>query len=128
MRTPRHRRRPYGLILVAVVIVGLPAAAAQGGRVEVTFSDGSDEGQPVVALGPPLGLGAINPGNSAGALVDCDSRLVGVLTAGAALPGGNGGASAWGSRSRWTPPWRANELIEHGKATHSSFGLQTVPG
>jgi putative serine protease PepD len=266
MRTPRHRRRPYGLILVAVVIVGLLAAtayalgrrsdsgsstvtachassvadtvlpsvvmisangatgggtgsgevirssgyiltnnhvisaAAQGGRVEVTFSDGADQpatitgrdpqtdlavlhvsnasdrtvigigqsdtvrvGQPVVALGAPLGLGgtvtsgivsaldrtitvpgengrhallvaavqtdaAINPGNSGGALVDCDSKLVGVPTAGAALPGGNGGSIGLGFAIPVDSAMEiADELIEHGKGTHSSFGLQTAP-
>ena len=84
-------------------------------------------GQPVVAVGAPLGLSgtvtsgivsaldrtvevpgendssallvsavqtdaSINPGNSGGALVNCEGKLVGVPTAGAAVPNSGGGS------------------------------------
>jgi putative serine protease PepD len=71
---------------------------------------------------------AINPGNSGGALVNCDSELIGVPTAGAALPGGNGGSIGLGFAIPVDSALQiADDLIEHGSVTHSSFGLQTLP-
>jgi putative serine protease PepD len=120
-------------------------------------------GQPVVALGAPLGLSstvtsgivsaldrtvelptgegkqallvsaiqtdaAINPGNSGGALVDCQGRLVGVPTAGAAVPGGGGGSIGLGFAIPVDLAIAvANELIAHGRAQHSSMGLAATP-
>ena len=125
-------------------------------------------GQPVVALGAPLGLSstvtdgivsalgravhvpaennqrallvdaiqtdaAINPGNSGGALVDCSGNLVGVPTAGAAIPNPNGGASAGGNIGiGFAIPSDlavlvSNEIIETGSVSHAYFGLQAVP-
>jgi putative serine protease PepD len=120
-------------------------------------------GQPVVAIGAPLGLSgtvtsgivsaldrtvevpgeadksallvsalqtdaAINPGNSGGALVNCDGQLVGVPTAGAAVPNSAGGSIGLGfaipvdlAKSI------ADEIIATGRVTHAFFGLQTVP-
>jgi putative serine protease PepD len=174
--------------------------AANGGDVEVLFSDGTSVpatitgrdirtdlavlhvdppfdlsvitigrsssvhvGQPVVALGAPLGLSgtvtsgivsaldrmvnvpadngatailpaavqtdaSINPGNSGGALVNCDDQLVGVPTAGAALPGSSGGSIGLGFAIPVDFAMEtANELIAHGSVTHASFGLATVP-
>jgi putative serine protease PepD len=121
-------------------------------------------GQPVVALGAPLGLAstvtsgivsaldrsvnvpadngrmallvaaiqtdaAINPGNSGGALVDCAGRLVGVPTAGAAVPNPQGGTSAGNIGIGFAIPSDfaralSDELIAHGSVTHASFGLR----
>ena len=83
-------------------------------------------GQPVVAVGAPLGLSgtvtsgivsaldrtvevpgendrsavqtdaSINPGNSGGALVNCEGQLVGVPTAGATVPNSGGGSIGLG--------------------------------
>lgn len=120
-------------------------------------------GQPVVAVGAPLGLSgtvtagivsaldrtvqvpgendrsallvsalqtdaSINPGNSGGALVNCDGQLVGVPTAGAAVPDSGGGSIGLGfaipvdlAKSI------ADEIIATGRVTHAFFGLQTVP-
>jgi len=120
-------------------------------------------GQPVVAIGAPLGLSgtvtsgivsaldrtvevpadndktallvsalqtdaAINPGNSGGALVNCAGQLVGVPTAGAAVPNSGGGSIGLGfaipvdlAKSI------AEEIIATGRVTHAFFGLQTVP-
>jgi putative serine protease PepD len=180
------------------------AIAANGGKVEVTFSDGtsvpativgrdvltdlavikvaqsdnlkpitlgsSDSvqvGQPVVAIGAPLGLSntvtsgiisamdrtvevpaeddrsallvsalqtdaAINPGNSGGALVNCTGDLIGVPSAGATVPTADGGSSAGSVGLGFAIPVNiaktiSGELIANGRATHSYFGVQTVP-
>jgi putative serine protease PepD len=117
-------------------------------------------GDPVVALGSPLGLAStvtsgivsalnryvrvpspnaaaahlvgaiqtdasINPGNSGGALVDCAARLVGINTAGAAVPNSNGGSIGLGFA---IPADLANgiadELIANGRITRPNFGFQ----
>ena len=120
-------------------------------------------GQPVVALGAPLGLSstvttgvvsalgrtvrvpsevvgsallasavqtdaAINPGNSGGALVDCDASLVGVPTAGAALPEGGGGSIGIGFAIPVDSALRiADQLISTGTVRHAYAGLQVAP-
>ena len=120
-------------------------------------------GEPVVAIGAPLGLSgtvtsgivsaldrtvevpgegdktallvsalqtdaAINPGNSGGALVNCAGELVGVPTAGAAVPNSPGGSIGLGFA---IPVDLAksisDEIISTGRVTHAFFGLQTVP-
>jgi putative serine protease PepD len=180
------------------------AIAANGGKVEVLFADGTSApativgrdtltdlavlkvegkdnlkpialgssssvkvGQPVIALGAPLGLSgsvtsgivsaldrtvevpaeadknallvsavqtdaAINPGNSGGALVNCSGELVGVPSAGATVPNESGEASGGSIGLGFAIPVDAaktisDEIIATGRATHSYFGLQTVP-
>jgi putative serine protease PepD len=71
---------------------------------------------------------AINPGNSGGAMVDCSGQLVGVPTAGAAVPGSSGGSIGLGFAipvdiARTI----ADELIAHGRVSHANFGLAAVP-
>src|SRR5215467_7151330 len=119
-------------------------------------------GQPVVAVGAPLGLSgtvtsgivsaldrtvevpgendrsallvsavqtdaSINPGNSGGALVNCEGQLVGVPTAGAAVPNSGGGSIGLGFAIPVDLAKRiADEIITTGKVTHAFFGLQTV--
>src|SRR5262245_42623094 len=135
---------------------GLPGVVAHS-------ADELQVGQPVVALGSPLGLtstvtsgivsalnryvrvpaesgqtahrvgavqtdASINPGNSGGALVDCHARLVGINTAGAALPSTPGGSIGLGFAipvdfARGI----ADELIASGKVTRPGFGLQVQP-
>jgi putative serine protease PepD len=76
---------------------------------------------------------AINPGNSGGALVNCDGQLIGVPTAGAAVPSPSGEASGGGSIGLGfaipvdLASQVANEIISTGRVTHAYFGLQTVP-
>jgi putative serine protease PepD len=121
-------------------------------------------GQPVVALGSPLGLtstvttgivsalnryvrvpaengqtahlvgaiqtdASINPGNSGGALVDCDARLVGINTAGAALPNTPGGSIGLGFAIPVDfAKGIASELISDGRVTNRpGFGMQVQP-
>jgi putative serine protease PepD len=180
------------------------AIAANGGKVEVLFADGTSApativgrdtltdlavlkvegisnlkpitlgssssvqvGQPVIALGAPLGLSgsvtsgivsaldrtvevpaeddknallvsavqtdaAINPGNSGGALVNCSGELVGVPSAGATVPSESGESSGGSIGLGFAIPVDAaktisDEIIATGHATHSYFGLQTVP-
>ncbi len=180
------------------------AIAANGGKVEVLFADGTSApativgrdtltdlavlkvegisnlkpitlgssssvqvGQPVIALGAPLGLSgsvtsgivsaldrtvevpaeddknallvsavqtdaAINPGNSGGALVNCSGELVGVPSAGATVPSESGESSGGSIGLGFAIPVDAaktisDEIIATGRATHSYFGLQTVP-
>jgi putative serine protease PepD len=124
-------------------------------------------GEPVVALGSPLGLAgtvtsgivsaldrtvqvpaesdskallvaavqtdaAINPGNSGGALVNCDGQLVGIPSAGAAVPTSTGEPSGGGSIGLGfaipvdSAVTVADEIIATGRATHSYFGLETL--
>jgi putative serine protease PepD len=124
-------------------------------------------GEPVVALGAPLGLSgtvtsgivsaldrtvevpaeddksallvaavqtdaAINPGNSGGALVNCAGQLVGIPSAGATVPTSSGESSGGSIGLGFAIPVDsamtvADEIIATGRATHSYFGLQTVP-
>ena len=120
-------------------------------------------GQPVVAVGAPLGLSgtvtsgivsaldrtvevpgendrnallvsavqtdaSINPGNSGGALVNCEGQLVGVPTAGAAVPNSGGGSIGLGFAIPVDLAKRvADEIIATGRVTHAFFGLQTLP-
>jgi putative serine protease PepD len=117
-------------------------------------------GQPVVAIGSPLGLAStvttgivsaldryvrvpaenggtahlvgaiqtdasINPGNSGGALVDCAGRLVGINTAGAAVPNSPGGSIGLGFAIPVDFAKRiADELVAEGKVTRPNLGLQ----
>jgi putative serine protease PepD len=71
---------------------------------------------------------AINPGNSGGAMVNCSGQLVGIPTAGAVVPGSNGGNIGLG----FAIPIDiantvANQLIATGHVTHASFGMETAP-
>ena len=120
-------------------------------------------GQPVVAVGAPLGLSgtvtsgivsaldrtvevpgendssallvsavqtdaSINPGNSGGALVNCQGQLVGVPTAGAAVPTSGGGSIGLGFAIPVDLAERiAAEIIATGTVTHAFPGLQTAP-
>jgi len=120
-------------------------------------------GQPVVAIGAPLGLSgtvtsgivsaldrtvevpgendrsallvsavqtdaSINPGNSGGALVNCEGKLIGVPTAGAAVPNSGGGSIGLGFAIPVDLATHiADEIIATGRVTHAFFGLQTVP-
>jgi len=120
-------------------------------------------GQPVVAVGAPLGLSgtvtsgiisaldrtvevpgesdrsallvsalqtdaSINPGNSGGALVNWEDQLVGVPTAGAAVPNSGGGSIGLGFAIPVDLAKRiADEIIATGRVTHALFGLSTLP-
>ena len=70
---------------------------------------------------------AINPGNSGGPLTDCAGNQVGVNSAGAQTPGGQGGSIGLNfaipmdfARSV------AGELIRTGRATHPAIGVLAV--
>ncbi|MEV0890606.1 trypsin-like peptidase domain-containing protein [Promicromonospora sp. NPDC050262] len=131
--------------------------------IELAGSDDVAIGEPVVALGAPLGLSStvtagivsatgrsvtvptgeggttvltgaiqtdasINPGNSGGALVDCDGRLVGVNTAISTVPDSAGqpvGGSVGIGFAVPVGTVRAitDELLEHGRVEHPSFGM-----
>jgi putative serine protease PepD len=71
---------------------------------------------------------AINPGNSGGAMVNCNGQLIGVPSAGAAIPGSGGGSIGLG----FAIPVNlakavADEIIATGTVSHSFFGMATVP-
>jgi putative serine protease PepD len=71
---------------------------------------------------------AINPGNSGGSMVDCDGELVGIPTAGAAVPGSAGGNIGLGFAIPVDIAQAvANQLIETGHVSHASFGLTVSP-
>jgi putative serine protease PepD len=71
---------------------------------------------------------AVNPGNSGGAMVNCSGQLIGVPSAGAAVPGSSGGSIGL----NFAIPVNlatavADELIATGSVTHASFGMAVVP-
>jgi putative serine protease PepD len=71
---------------------------------------------------------AINPGNSGGSMVNCDGQLVGIPSAGAALPGSSGGSIGLGFAIPIDLAEAvANEIIATGHVTHASFGMSVVP-
>ena len=75
---------------------------------------------------------AINPGNSGGALVDCSGDLVGVPTAGAAIPSPSGAASGGSIGLGFAIPANlavkvADEIIATGTVTHAFIGIQAEP-
>jgi putative serine protease PepD len=71
---------------------------------------------------------AINPGNSGGAMVNCSGQLIGIPSAGAALPGSSGGSIGLGFAIPVDIAEAvANELIATGHVTHASFGLEVAP-
>ena len=88
----------------------------------------AESGQTAHRVGAVQTDASINPGNSGGALVDCHARLVGINTAGAALPSTPGGSIGLGFAipvdfARGI----ADELIASGKVTRPGFGLQVQP-
>ena len=147
----------------------LDATDGAEGRPVITVGSSSalEVGQPVVALGAPLGLSStvttgvvstldryvpvpqedgltahlvdaiqtdasINPGNSGGALVDCDGALVGVNSAIATVPNASGVSGGGSVGLGFAIPVDlamplADELIEHGRVDHLTFGLQAQP-
>jgi putative serine protease PepD len=148
-------------VLKAQLPSGIPA-------IHIGSAETLSVGQPVVALGSPLGLAgtvtsgivsaldrtvqvpaeedssallvaavqtdaAINPGNSGGALVNCEGQLVGIPSAGAAVPAASGESASGGSIGLGfaipvdSAVTVADEIISTGRATHSYFGLETVP-
>lgn len=75
---------------------------------------------------------AINPGNSGGALVDCAGDLIGVPTAGAAIPSPSGEGSGGSIGLGFAIPVNlatqvADEIISTGSVTHAFIGIQTEP-
>jgi putative serine protease PepD len=70
---------------------------------------------------------AINPGNSGGAMVNCGGQLVGIPSAGAAVPGSSGGSIGLGFAIPVDiAETVASQLIATGNVTHASFGMQAV--
>jgi putative serine protease PepD len=75
---------------------------------------------------------AINPGNSGGAMVNCSGQLIGVPSAGASAPSASGEASSGNIGLNFAIPVDiaktiSNEIIQTGRVTHGSFGMQTQP-
>jgi putative serine protease PepD len=149
---------------LAVLKADLPSGVPP---IAIGSSSSLQVGDPVIALGAPLGLSgtvtsgivsaldrtievpaeddasallvaavqtdaAINPGNSGGALVNCSDQLVGIPSAGASVPTSTGESAGGNIGLGFAIPVNsavtvADEIIATGHATHSYFGLQTVP-
>jgi putative serine protease PepD len=71
---------------------------------------------------------SINPGNSGGPLTDCAGRQIGVNSAGAQVPGGEGSGSIGLNFAIPMDFARsvADELIKTGRATHPGIGVLAV--
>jgi putative serine protease PepD len=71
---------------------------------------------------------AVNPGNSGGAMVNCSGQLIGVPSAGAAVPGSPGGSIGLNFAIPVSLATAvADELIATGTVTHASFGMTVAP-
>lgn len=75
---------------------------------------------------------AINPGNSGGAMVNCSGQLIGVPSAGAAVPSSSGESSGGNIGLGFAIPVDlaktiSSQIIDTGHVTHAFFGLQTQP-
>jgi putative serine protease PepD len=75
---------------------------------------------------------AINPGNSGGALVNCAGELVGVPTAGAAIPSPSGESAGGSIGLGFAIPVNlatkvADEIITTGGVTHAFIGISAEP-
>lgn len=155
-----------GTVVGADAVTDLAVVRAQDPSPNATpvgVGDAADlgVGQPVVALGAPLGLSStvtqgivsatdryvrvpsasgsthhlvgaiqtdasINPGNSGGALVDCRGRLVGINSAGASPPGDQGSVGLnFAIPSTLFAPL-ATEIIDTGRVSHPTLGLQVA--
>jgi putative serine protease PepD len=74
---------------------------------------------------------SVNPGNSGGAMVDCDARLVGVPTAGATVPDARGNSGGGSIGINFAIPADsalriADQLIAKGSVTHAYLGLRAA--
>jgi putative serine protease PepD len=71
---------------------------------------------------------AINPGNSGGSMVNCSGQLIGIPTAGAAVPNSPGGSIGLGFAIPVNLAMTiADEIISTGSVAHAYFGLGAVP-
>ena len=91
-----------------------------------------DDDKSALLVGAVQTDAAINPGNSGGALVNCEGQLVGVPSAGASVPSSSGESGGGSIGLGFAIPVDlaksiAGQIISTGKATHTYFGLQTVP-
>ncbi|HZQ32295.1 MAG TPA: trypsin-like peptidase domain-containing protein [Mycobacterium sp.] len=90
---------------------------------------GGDAGDQNTVLDAIQTDAAINPGNSGGALVNMNGELVGINSAIATLGANSGGQQGGSIGLGFAIPVDqakriANELIQNGKATHPSLGVQ----
>jgi putative serine protease PepD len=120
-----------------VVAIGAPlglASTVTGGIVSAldrTVQVPADNGQTALLVSAVQTDAAINPGNSGGALADCDGKLIGVPTAGAAVPSESGQSSPGNIGLGFAIPVDlarsvSDQLIAKGSITHSYFGVEAV--
>jgi putative serine protease PepD len=92
------------------------------------YIDVGQGGEPATLVNAIQTDAAINPGNSGGPLTDCDGRQVGVSSAGAQVPGADGGGSIGLNFAIPMDFARsvATQLITTGRATHPVIGVLAV--
>lgn len=109
---------------------------ADAARLEIALADGSRVGGHVIATDPDTDLAvirvdrkaliqtdaAISPGNSGGAIVDGNGRVLGISVT--YVPPQQGAVAVGFAIPAATATRVADELLEHGRARHAYLGLQ----
>jgi putative serine protease PepD len=87
----------------------------------------TDRGQTALLVSALQTDAAINPGNSGGAMTNCSGQLIGIPSAGAAMPGASGGSIGLGfAIPSDLAKAVSDEIIATGSVSHAYFGIEVL--